>query len=101
MPCPINNTGISSVLFGVWVSLSISLWFMAPLHRSWPGVFDEGAGAIFFEGDLQFALGVHDDRAIPGDRFTDGASGDEQKANRFVLGRNDDLFSVVEQDQEI
>jgi len=52
-------------------------------------MFDEHAGAVLVEGDLQFFSGVHYYGAIPCDWFTNGFSGHEKKTNRFVFRRND------------
>ena len=53
----------------------------------------------FIEGLAQFLLRVHDDRAVPGDRLTDGPAGDEQEAHRGILGIDQDLVAVLKDDQ--
>jgi len=72
---------------------------MIPRRGSRIPVLDECAVVVLLEGDLQFLLCVHYNRTVPCDRFIDGFSGHEEKADRIIFGRNDDLFPVTKQDK--
>src|SRR5215471_1682155 len=60
-------------------------------------VLDKGASVQFGNRLLQFGLGVHHDRPIPGDWFLDRLAGDKQEADALLAGLNRDLFAAVEQ----
>jgi hypothetical protein len=57
-------------------------------------VFEKRPVTVLVEGDPQFLLRVHHDRAVPGDRFADGLAGDEQEADLPVPRGDGDLFSI-------
>src|SRR6516162_11136243 len=62
-------------------------------------VLDEGAVVELGHCLLQLRLGVHHDRAIPGDRFLDGLARDEEKPDAVVAGLDRDLVAAVEEHQ--
>src|SRR5216684_2580475 len=62
-------------------------------------LLDERAPVEFVEGDAQLLLGVHHDRALPGDGLADGLPRDEQEAHGICFRRDCHLFAVVEGDQ--
>ena len=53
----------------------------------------------FFKCVAEFVLGVHHDRAVPGDRFLQGLAGDRGEANAVVAGVDGDFVAAVEQNQ--
>src|SRR5579864_8123351 len=69
------------------------------LSRVGHPLLDERAGVQLVEGLLQLGLGVHDDRAVPGDRLADRLAGDQQKADAVVAGLHRRLVAGVEQNQ--
>ena len=60
-----------------------------------PPLFDKRSLGILLEGQAQFLLGVHDDGAVPGDRFVEGLARDEQEADRPVPRRDCHLVAVA------
>src|ERR1700730_12700572 len=57
---------------------------------------DERAPIEFLESDAQLLLGVHHDRAVPGDGLADGLPRDEQEAHGISLRRDCHHVAVVE-----
>src|ERR1041385_8596363 len=51
------------------------------------------------EGLLQLFLGIHDDRSIPGDRFFEWFSRNQQEPDAVLPGLHFDLITGVEQNQ--
>ena len=64
-------------------------------------VADEGAAVEFGAGLAQFRLGIHDDGTVPGDRLLERLAGDEQEANTFGSGLDDNFIAAVEQDERM
>src|SRR5579862_2719486 len=50
----------------------------------------KGPVFVFFEGGPELVVRVHDDRAIPGDRFPKRPPCDQEEADRPLLGRDRD-----------
>src|SRR5713101_6478990 len=61
--------------------------------------FQEGAFLQFGEGLAELLLGVHDDGAVPGDGLFEGLAGDEEKADAFIAGLDDDFVAAIEEDE--
>ena len=59
-------------------------------------MLDEGAVLQLAPGLAELLLGVHDDGAVPGDRLLDGFAGDEQEADAFWSGVDDDFVAAIE-----
>ena len=51
---------------------------------------------ILAERGLQFRLGIHHDWAAPGDRFAQGAAGDQQESHRLGSGADRNPVAVGE-----
>lgn len=64
-----------------------------------PPVFDEISLTVLFEGDAQLIMGVHHDGTLPGNGFTDGFAGYEQKAQSMLLCIGHDLLAIIEEHQ--
>jgi hypothetical protein len=64
-------------------------------------MFDKFAGLEFAHGGLQFGLGVHYDRAIPGDRLFKRLARDEQETDSFWSGLHCDFVATVEEDERV
>ena len=64
-------------------------------------VLDEVAGLQFAHGLAELGLGVHDDGAVPGDRFFERLAGDEQEADAFGAGLDGDFVAAIEQDERV
>src|SRR5690242_14915533 len=50
----------------------------------------------FIERGTEFALRIHDNRAVPGNRFLERFTGDEQEADAFLPGFHNHLVATVE-----
>ena len=64
-------------------------------------VLDELAGLQLVHGLIQLGLGVHHDGAVPGDWLLERLAGDEQEADAFRAGLDDDLVAAVEQNERM
>jgi hypothetical protein len=62
-----------------------------------PAMFYERAFLQFDHRLLQLARVVHDDGSIPGDRLFERLTGDEQIANPFRSGLDDDFVPAIKQ----
>src|SRR5713101_7586722 len=62
-------------------------------------VLDERPVAQLGHGLLQFRIGVHHDRSVPGDRLLDRLARDQQEADAFLAGLDRHLVAAVEQHQ--
>jgi len=60
---------------------------------------EEVALVKFLESLAEFGLSVHDDRAIPGDRFFERLSGNEQEADAIIAGLDYEFIAAIEKDE--
>ena len=102
-PCkPLTGCEIPAPVVGgrcCRVTLQIHADILQRCNESYILMFNEGAVAVFLEGDPQFLLCVHDDGSVPCDGFTYGFPGHEEQAYGFIFSGNEYLFSVFEQDK--
>ena len=71
---------------------------MAPKRTQEHGLFfEERAVFELGEGLLELLLGVHDDGAVPGYGFAEGAAGDEEEADAVFAGFDGYFVAGVEQ----
>ena len=60
-------------------------------------MLDEGSVPVLVKCMLQLFIGVHHDRAIPGDRLADGFAGYEQKPDWFFRGCDRNVIAIGKQ----
>ena len=63
------------------------------------GVFNERPDAQLVVSALELLFGIHDDRAVPGNRLLDRLTRYEQETDTLVTGLDADLVTAVEQHQ--
>ena len=64
-------------------------------------VLDELAGLQFVHSLVELGLGVHHDGAVPCDRLFERLAGDEQEADAFGAGLDDNFISTIEQNERV
>src|SRR2546430_1837945 len=69
----------------------------ALVSRLASALLDERAFVQFGEGLLQLGLGVHHDRAIPGDRLLDRLARDQEEPDALLAGLDRHLVAAIEQ----
>jgi hypothetical protein len=62
-------------------------------------VLDERPVAQLADRGLQFGLGVHHDRSVPGDGLLERAARAQQAPDTLLAGLHDDLVATVEHDE--
>ena len=62
-------------------------------------MFNERAGVQFRNCLAELLLRIHDDRTVPGHRFFDRLTGDQQESNAVRTGLHADLVSAIKEDE--
>jgi len=57
--------------------------------------FEEVALVKFLESLAEFVLGIHNDGAIPGDRFFERLTGNEQEADAIIASLDHEFIAAI------